>query len=77
MVLDIAAGTLAPTTGAAKRLERAAPGFSVRTVERIYRGLCSKCTAAAVGAKRNKENPNGKTSARNQDAPEPQGRLRG
>jgi len=77
MVLDIAAGTLAPTTGAAKRLERSAPGFSVRTVERIYRGLCSKCTAAAVGAKRNKENPNGKTSARNQDASEPQGRLRG
>src|SRR5271163_3154439 len=29
-VLDIAAGTLAPTAGAAKRLERAAPGFAVR-----------------------------------------------
>jgi Fe2+ or Zn2+ uptake regulation protein len=42
-VLDIAAGTLAPTPGATKRLERAAPGFSVRTVERIYRGLCSRC----------------------------------
>jgi Fe2+ or Zn2+ uptake regulation protein len=76
-VLDIAAGTLAPTPGAAKRLERAAPGFSVRTVERIYRGLCSKCAAAAIGTKRNKENPNGQTPSRNQDAPEPQRRLRG
>jgi Fe2+ or Zn2+ uptake regulation protein len=76
-VLDIAAGTLAPTASASKRLERAAPGFSVRTVERIYRGLCSKCAAAAIGTKRNKENPNGQTSARNQDAPEPQRRLRG
>jgi Fur family peroxide stress response transcriptional regulator len=42
-VLDIAAGTLAPTPGATKKLQRAAPGFSVRTVERIYRGLCSRC----------------------------------
>jgi hypothetical protein len=50
-VLDIAAGTLAPTAGASRRLERAAPGFSVRSVERIYRGLCSKCTAAEVGAR--------------------------
>jgi Fe2+ or Zn2+ uptake regulation protein len=42
-VLDIAAGTLAPTPGATKKLRRAAPGFSVRTVERIYRGMCSRC----------------------------------
>ncbi len=42
-VLDIAAGTLAPTPGATKKLQRAAPGFAVRTVERIYRGLCSRC----------------------------------
>ncbi len=42
-VLDIAAGTLAPTPGTTKRLRRAAPGFAVRTVERIYRGLCSRC----------------------------------
>ena len=46
-VLDIAAGTLAPTPGATKRLERAAPGFSVRTVERVYRGLCSRCSSRA------------------------------
>jgi Fur family peroxide stress response transcriptional regulator len=42
-VLDIAAGTLAPTPGAVKRLRRAAPGFSVRAVERVYRGVCGTC----------------------------------
>ena len=47
-VLDIAAGTLAPTPGTTKRLRRAAPGFSVRTVERIYRGLCSQCARKHV-----------------------------
>jgi Fe2+ or Zn2+ uptake regulation protein len=76
-VLDIAAGTLAPTAGAARRLERAAPGFSIRTVERIYRGLCAKCASVALTPKRNKENPHGQASARNQDAPEPERRLRG
>jgi Fur family peroxide stress response transcriptional regulator len=42
-VLDITASTLAPTPGAVKKLRRAAPGFSVRAVERIYRGLCARC----------------------------------
>lgn len=42
-VLDIVAGTLAPTPATVKRLRRAAPGFSVRAVERIYRGLCTRC----------------------------------
>jgi Fe2+ or Zn2+ uptake regulation protein len=42
-VLDIAAGTLAPTPGAVRKLRRTAPGFSVRAVERIYRGLCADC----------------------------------
>jgi Fe2+ or Zn2+ uptake regulation protein len=42
-VLDIAAGTLAPTHAAVQRLRRAAPGFSVRAVERIYRGICARC----------------------------------
>ena len=45
-VVDIAAGTLSPTPTAVKRLRRAAPGFSVRAVERVYRGLCSRCVAA-------------------------------
>ncbi|MGO9833037.1 MAG: Fur family transcriptional regulator [Polyangiaceae bacterium] len=42
-VLDIAAGTLAPAPGAVKKLRGAAPGFSVRAVERIYRGVCATC----------------------------------
>jgi Fe2+ or Zn2+ uptake regulation protein len=43
-VIDIAAGTLAPTSGAIDKLRRAAPGFSARTVERVYRGLCARCS---------------------------------
>ncbi len=43
-VLDVAASTLAPTPGSIKRVGRAAPGFSVRAVERIYRGLCARCS---------------------------------
>ncbi len=42
-VIDIAAGSLAPTPAAASRLGRSAPGFTARTVERIYRGLCAAC----------------------------------
>jgi Fur family peroxide stress response transcriptional regulator len=44
-VLDIAAGTLSPTAASVKKLRRAAPGFSVRAVERIYRGFCARCIA--------------------------------
>ncbi len=43
-VIDIAAGTLAPTPGAVSKLRRTAPGFRVRTVERTYRGLCAACS---------------------------------
>jgi Fur family peroxide stress response transcriptional regulator len=42
-VKDIAAGTLAASPAAQARLRRSAPGFSVRSVERIYRGLCAAC----------------------------------
>jgi Fur family peroxide stress response transcriptional regulator len=42
-VIDIAAGTLAPSARAEGRLRRSAPGFSVRVIERIYRGLCATC----------------------------------
>jgi Fur family peroxide stress response transcriptional regulator len=44
-VLDIAAGTLSPTAASVRKLRRAAPGFSVRAVERIYRGFCARCIA--------------------------------
>jgi hypothetical protein len=50
-VLDIAAGTLEPTPGAVKKMKRAAPGFSVRAVERIYRGLCAKCAHSRESAR--------------------------
>jgi Fur family peroxide stress response transcriptional regulator len=43
-VLDITAPTLAPTAGVVKRVRAAVPGFSVRAVERIYRGLCARCS---------------------------------
>jgi Fe2+ or Zn2+ uptake regulation protein len=42
-VVDIAAGTLSPTPAAMNKLRKSAPGFSVRAVERIYRGLCAGC----------------------------------
>lgn len=45
-VIDIAAGTLAPTPSATRKLDRAAPGFTVRSVERLYRGLCASCARA-------------------------------
>jgi Fur family peroxide stress response transcriptional regulator len=67
-VLDIAAGTLAPTTAASKRLRRAAPGFSVRAVERIYRGLCATCTRPVL---KTKGESHGQGTSRNQDASEP------
>jgi Fur family peroxide stress response transcriptional regulator len=41
---DIPAVTLAPTAAVVRNLRRKAPGFTVRSVERIYRGLCSACS---------------------------------
>jgi Fur family peroxide stress response transcriptional regulator len=48
-VVDISANTMAPTAGAVKKLRRAAPGFSIRAVERIYRGLCAGCASREFG----------------------------
>jgi Fe2+ or Zn2+ uptake regulation protein len=42
-VRDISAETLAPTPAALRKVRAAAPGFSVRAVERVYRGLCARC----------------------------------
>lgn len=42
-VSDIAASSLAPSPGTVRTLERVAPGFAVKSVERIYRGLCANC----------------------------------
>jgi Fe2+ or Zn2+ uptake regulation protein len=42
-IADMPAPSLAPSPAAVRRLGRAAPGFKVRAVERIYRGLCAAC----------------------------------
>jgi Fe2+ or Zn2+ uptake regulation protein len=44
-VRDIPAETLAPTSATVRRLQKEAGGFSVRAIERVYRGLCAKCAA--------------------------------
>ena len=44
-VRDVPAETLAPSSATVRRLQRRAGGFSVRAVERVYRGLCAKCAA--------------------------------
>jgi Fur family peroxide stress response transcriptional regulator len=49
-VRDIAAGTLAPSAAAVRKLERSAPGFSVRVVERVYHGLCADCARKEIQA---------------------------
>jgi Fur family peroxide stress response transcriptional regulator len=51
-VRDVPAGTLAPNARSLGRIQRNAPGFEVRAVERIYRGLCSTCAKAAAGKPR-------------------------
>jgi Fur family peroxide stress response transcriptional regulator len=48
-VVDLPAGSLDPTPGAVEKLRKTAPGFSVRAVERIYRGLCARCTRKSEG----------------------------
>ena len=44
-VHDVPAETLAPSSATVRRLRKSAGGFSVRAVERLYRGLCAKCAA--------------------------------
>jgi Fur family peroxide stress response transcriptional regulator len=42
-IADVPAKSLDPSPAATRRLRRAAPGFRVRAVERIYKGLCAAC----------------------------------
>ena len=44
-VRDVPAETLAPSSATVRRVRKSAAGFSVRSVERVYRGLCAKCAA--------------------------------
>ena len=51
---DVPAPSLTPTAAAVKHLDHAAPGFRVRAVEQIFRGLCASCSAQeARGARGN------------------------
>jgi Fe2+ or Zn2+ uptake regulation protein len=42
-IRDVPAAGGVPGAGTLRRLRRASPGFTVRAVERVYRGLCAKC----------------------------------
>jgi Fe2+ or Zn2+ uptake regulation protein len=44
-VRDVPARSLAPDEGGSARPKGVDPGFRVRSVERIYRGLCASCAA--------------------------------
>src|SRR5882724_7695208 len=43
---DVPAETMAPKASTVRKLRKVAGGFAVRAVERVYRGLCSTCSAA-------------------------------
>jgi Fur family peroxide stress response transcriptional regulator len=43
---DVPARTLEPPPAAVRVVRRAAPGFHVRAVERVYKGVCAACQAA-------------------------------
>lgn len=47
-IVDVPARTLAPAETQARAIDESAPGFSVRAVERIYRGLCGACSRAGT-----------------------------
>jgi len=51
-VRDVPVGSLEPSPAAVRRLRRAAPGFSIRAVERVYRGLCPACSAKSKSTAR-------------------------
>jgi Fe2+ or Zn2+ uptake regulation protein len=44
-VRDVPAHSLASSRAASRRVGKVAPGFRVRSVERVYRGLCAACAA--------------------------------
>jgi Fe2+ or Zn2+ uptake regulation protein len=53
-VRDVPAETLVPTAKAVERLRKEANGFSVRAIERVYRGLCAKCAGGRPDKRPNK-----------------------
>jgi Fur family peroxide stress response transcriptional regulator len=63
---DVAAPTLSPSAQARKHIGRAAPGFAIRAVEQIYRGLCASCAAGASAPKtpQKASKPSGRSGVR-------------
>jgi Fe2+ or Zn2+ uptake regulation protein len=51
-VRDMPAHSLASSRAASRRVHRIAPGFRVRLVERVYRGLCAACAVRQDGVAR-------------------------
>jgi Fe2+ or Zn2+ uptake regulation protein len=43
VITDLPAETVAPKPATVKRLHKQALGFNVRSIERIYRGVCASC----------------------------------
>jgi Fe2+ or Zn2+ uptake regulation protein len=56
-VRDVPAHSLASSRAATRRVHRIAPGFRVRLVERVYRGLCAACAAHQDGPHRANPEP--------------------
>jgi Fur family peroxide stress response transcriptional regulator len=75
-VLDVAVGTLAPTRAAVEKLRRAAPGFSVRAVERVYRGLCAQCVRRQTERNVTQGEIHGQASSGDQDPHKSQRSIR-
>jgi Fe2+ or Zn2+ uptake regulation protein len=53
-VRDIPAHSLASSQAASRRVSKVAPGFLVRSVERVYRGLCAACSAVPESVDKSK-----------------------
>ena len=71
-IRDISAGPAAPAPAsyARRTFARAAPGFAVRSVEKIFRGLCSDCARGPGPARRaSKGGPVGRPSPRTRKEP--------
>ncbi len=54
-IRDVPAETIAPKPATVRKLRKVAGGFSVRAVERVYRGLCSACARAGSDRARGRD----------------------
>jgi Fur family peroxide stress response transcriptional regulator len=51
-VFDIPTTSMAPGRAARRKISRVAPGFSIRSVERVYRGRCQDCSSSKFKVQR-------------------------